>query len=541
MDNIFMNKKFILFFMCLLTTTIFFGEENYSRQMKQAITLYQEGKNTDAMDRFMDILVQGTPEEKALANEYISKITTGISPESNKNANSVSVKTVDSSANTPQIVQPAATTKSVTNDSVTLNNEKGVSNSVSYANSDDMLADKVSAKLKEIKSNILLSLYKENFAKLYMDDNNEKPLYILLKNDVIFNTDLTFNTKIINKMKLISGLLVSLGNVSVTVVPNGAVVGNMKILDVRKASVLHSYFMSSGLSPTKVKLDMLASNISISKKIDDLDGTLLILNYDKQPDTFSPDLSSPGAYVSIYPDNINISKDEAAIIEFSVIMGKNPIGSWKLLVNKLDRNGQSFSIQKIEGTEPTSSQILFNGREKFIGNYYDVGTYEFYLEVSDTKGNTSFAKKTIYIGGNKNTDLNKKTDSDNSSNSSAKISSKTLSSKNTAKNVKASKKLPLASKVFYKVYFDSETFKITENSKIRLKQFISDYKKYPRSKIVLVGYSSSNESKPKTTALKRANVVKNFLVKNYKINKNNILVYSKVADFNKTIVEVRLK
>lgn len=525
-----MNKKFMLFFICLLTTTIFWGEENYSREMKQAITLYQEGKNTDAMDRFMDILVQGTPEEKALANEYISKITAGNSPASNKKVNSVEVKTAGSPAQVPQVVQQTVPTKQVAN------------NFVSYANSEEMLADKVSAKLKEIKSNILLSLYKENFVKLYMDENNEKPLYILLKNDVIFNTDLTFNTRVINKMKLISGLLVSLGKVSVTLIPNGAAVGDMKILDVRKASVLHSYFMSSGLSPTKVKLDMLPSNISISKKIDDLNGTLLILNYDKQPDTFSPDLSSPGAYVSIYPDTINISKDEAAIIEFSVIMGKNPIGSWKLLVNKLDRSGQTFSIQKIEGTEPTLSQILFNGREKFLGNYYDVGTYEFYLEVSDTKGNTSFAKKNIYLGGKK-ANSDEKAVSNNTSDSSTKVSAKTLSSGKSTnkKNTNLSKKSSPASKVFYKIYFDSGTFEITENSKIRLEQFVSDYKKYPSSKIVLVGYSSSKESKPKTTAIKRANVVKNFLVKNYKINKNKILVYSKVTDFNKTIVEVTLK
>ena len=68
----------ILFLLGLSPPTYLEEIKNYSREMQQAITLYREGKNSDAMDRFMEILVNGTPEEKALANEYISKITQGI-------------------------------------------------------------------------------------------------------------------------------------------------------------------------------------------------------------------------------------------------------------------------------------------------------------------------------------------------------------------------------------------------------------------------------------------------------------------------------
>ena len=46
-----------------------------SRNMEQAIRLYHNGQDNDAMDRFMDILIKGTPSEKSLANEYISRIT----------------------------------------------------------------------------------------------------------------------------------------------------------------------------------------------------------------------------------------------------------------------------------------------------------------------------------------------------------------------------------------------------------------------------------------------------------------------------------
>ena len=58
--------------------------------MEQAIRLYHEGEDTEAMDRLMAILVRGTPSEKALANEYITKITlrmnTGVNTVSDRGA-----------------------------------------------------------------------------------------------------------------------------------------------------------------------------------------------------------------------------------------------------------------------------------------------------------------------------------------------------------------------------------------------------------------------------------------------------------------------
>ena len=51
------------------------GGSELTRSMEQAIRLYHEGQDNEAMDRFMDILAKGSPSEKSLANDYISKIT----------------------------------------------------------------------------------------------------------------------------------------------------------------------------------------------------------------------------------------------------------------------------------------------------------------------------------------------------------------------------------------------------------------------------------------------------------------------------------
>lgn len=522
-------NKFIAFICLGFIACLSYSQANYSRQMQQAIRLYQEGKNSDAMDRFMDILVSGTPEEKAVANEYISKITQGVSPTSSQQS-SVNIKTVS------EISAPAKDTKSQVEVLKPQSSSSVSSNAAQETQITDQsqISKKVSDKIKQIRTDILVSLYRKNFVKFYMNEANEKPLYILLKEEQIFNENMTFNEKLTDDLKALSGLLVSLGRVSVTIIPNGAILGNMKISNVRKSSILHSFFTSYGISPSKIKLDMVANNIQVSKKVDDLEGILLIVNYDKEPDNVLSDMSSPGVYVSAYPEKIDSSKDEAAIVEFAVIMGKNPLASWKLFLKRKDKSGKTYEVQKIEGTDPSSSQILFNGREKIIGNLYPPGEYEFSLEASDVKGNNSFAKRSIYLRTEEKF-VQKEVDTSKSKVISAKPLSSSSASTKTSPQNQSKQKFQL-----YKIYFEPDTFNITENSKIKIDQMMEEHKKAKKT-IMLVGYAYSKEKNPKTTALKRANTVKNFITKNYKINPKNIIVNYKVVDIKKVIVEANFK
>src|SRR4051812_36114247 len=45
-----------------------------SRTMQQAISLYEKGKDQEALDRFIDVLSRGETDEKTLASDYITKI-----------------------------------------------------------------------------------------------------------------------------------------------------------------------------------------------------------------------------------------------------------------------------------------------------------------------------------------------------------------------------------------------------------------------------------------------------------------------------------
>ena len=50
------------------------AESGRGRYIEQAIKLYKEKNDHEAMNRFMDILVKGTPSEKAIANDYLNRI-----------------------------------------------------------------------------------------------------------------------------------------------------------------------------------------------------------------------------------------------------------------------------------------------------------------------------------------------------------------------------------------------------------------------------------------------------------------------------------
>ena len=46
-----------------------------SREMRLGVRYYEKGEDLQAMDRFMEVLTKGDPGERAMANDYINRIT----------------------------------------------------------------------------------------------------------------------------------------------------------------------------------------------------------------------------------------------------------------------------------------------------------------------------------------------------------------------------------------------------------------------------------------------------------------------------------
>ncbi len=511
--------QIIIAFLCAgLNIFLFSQNKGYSRQLQQAIRLYEEGKNVDAMDKFMDIMVNGTPEEKAIAQEYLSKITGAPTYQSDaakyyapQNYQSSSVQTISGSQSTQPIMETKTALSSQKQPVIITQSPQNNLPSIDPENI-----------IKQLRRNLMISLSNSNILKLYMDSSNQNPLYIVVKEEKILNENMTFKEEAREELSKLGGLLITLGNVVIDIFPNGSVIGNMKIANIRKASILHSFFTSYGIPQTKLRLDVIGENTNISKQIDDLNGIILAINYAKTVDLVYPELNSVAAYVGIYPQKINLSKNESAVIEFSAINGKKALSSWKLEMRRKEKSN-IYTIQKIEGNEPIYSQIVFNGREKLIGNPYPSGDYEFYLEVTDLHGNISTARRSIYL----------------ISENYEKIS---VVEK---KEEKFKQSLDYSLSKVYKIYFKPGAKKgsveITELSKKNLEEAVSEFKKSKKRNIILEAYAYNKEKNPKTSGLKRANTVKNYLIKNYKIPSKKIEVNVKVVNIRKNVVEIKLK
>jgi len=60
------------------------ADQPMNRSLQQGIRLYHENRFTDAMDRLTDVLINGSPSEKSIANEYMNKINLKMSASDNE-------------------------------------------------------------------------------------------------------------------------------------------------------------------------------------------------------------------------------------------------------------------------------------------------------------------------------------------------------------------------------------------------------------------------------------------------------------------------
>lgn len=506
-------KIFSIMFVLILIPSIAFMETNYSRELQQAIRLYQEGKNPDAMDKFMDIMMSGTPEEKAVAREYLNKITAGIRYTSSDNKtsqnNKVEIVTVES-------VSPSKEGK----ESVQKEENKSLKETEKQSSGEintETLKDMIAKKIKELKNDLMLSIYRNNAFKIYIDKDNERPECIVVKNDAVFTSNLTFNPKITDDLEKLAGLIMTLGRTKVTIVPEGVLSGDTKIVNIRKASVLHSYFLTYGISPAKISLDMMGSSTHIPKNVDDLSGTILLFNYSDEISLTDKSSDDPKVSLAIYPGKIELSKEETSIVELSVMSSRVPIAHWKLEINRIDGD-KTVNVESFEGSEPSYVQILFNGRKKLTGEYYPAGKYVFSLTATDTKGKTSSDKKSLIL-----------TNSAAGTKKSEKLDSK--KGKTLSKGIHTAK---------YEIYYKKGTWFLTVSGKSRIKKAVEFFKKNKNSKMVITGYAYYREKEASDLARRRGLVIKNYIVKKYSINAEKIQLKKKVVKYNSPHVEVMI-
>jgi outer membrane protein OmpA-like peptidoglycan-associated protein len=570
-----------------------------SRSMEQAIRLYHEGQDTEAMDRFMDILVKGTPSEKALANEYITKITlrmnTGVNTIKDAGAEPTALTQVSPAR--PAAQEPVVGMKAQSRemDEIEAADE-------APADEKDRVAEKVAAKIAAMRRDLLLELGKTEAVRLYMGDGMPKAL--TLAPDYFFTADAAFRPGSDKLLNSLAALIFTLGKANCLILPEGSAEGDVKIKSIRRAIALNSFLESRGISKSRLEVNLTGTDVRFPKELTAISGLIILFDYDKQPrlqDLEDMRTKGPKVSLGIYPTAIAVHSGEGAIVEFAAFESPKGQPSWKFQIYEIQKDGSRLLLQEISGSGPQYNQSFWNGRKKFFGAPYPSGKYMFTVTAADMEGRETSISRLLLIkptpeeekAAQARTAAQKAASAETVSKAGVKTRSlsktgtgmkagktlggagvkgkalkgaagrKRVSSKAPAKKAKrkaepeaeapdgaepsgqdapaeAPSQPQVSGQVSYKIYFKENTTILTENSEKKLAQVAETLGYYPMANIQLTGYAYTGEANAEATAESRVNYVAARLAEKYKIDKARMEISSNVSDTPKSIVEIRM-
>ena len=558
-----------------------------TRSMEQAIRLYHEGQDNEAMDRFMDILVKGTPSEKSLANDYISKITlrmnTGVPTLKDQGSDGGTMKEVAGTR------QAAVQRQQASRQDLTPSEEE-VAGQDDPQTQKSRTAEKISEKIVEMRRAVLIDLDKSNMLKIYMGD--PLPRAITLNPQYFFANETVFKTNASAVLSDLAGLIFTLGKANVLILPEGTVEGDVKIKSIRQAIALNSYLVSRGISQSRIDINLTGADIKFPKELTSISGMIILFDYDKPPKLKqTDDVRSKGPKVSlgVYPTAISVQRSEGALVEFSVF--ESPAGkpSWKFEIFSVQADNTVISLQKMDGYGQLYNQSYWNGRKNFFGAPYASGKYMFSVTATDSEGRETNLRRLLLIKpgpGEVKAAVKPPVASKVMPAGPAKaVKGKLPASKKTAalkgargkvktapqarkKTVKTQapeedtaaaadesvrkdetggqeggaqeSQTEFSGQVSYKIYFREETAIVTPNSEKKLAQVAETMGYYPMAKVKLIGYAYSGEANSEAMAQNRVNYVSTRLVSKYKIEKDRMDTSTMISDTPKSIVEIKM-
>lgn len=565
-----------------------------SRSMEQAIRLYHEGEDTEAMDRFMDILVKGSPSEKALANDYISKITlrmnTGVNTMKDRGAEPTTLTEVSAPRGAEQKRQTPLGARPSPRDA----QEEAYDNRDDAAAQRERVAEKITSKISQMRRDILLELSRSTPVKVYMGGDG-MPRALTLDANYFFASETTFKAGTDRYLGLLSGLLFTLGKANVLLLPEGSAEGDVKIKSIRRALALNSYFESRGVSKARLEVNLTGTEVRFPKELTSISGIIILFNYDKVPRLKDlEDLRTKGPKVSlgIYPTAIAVHNSEGAIVEFSAF--ESPVGqpSWKFQIYQIQADQSRLLLQEMSGSGSQYNQSFWNGRKKFFGAPYPSGRYMFTVTAADNEGKETSLSRLLVI--RPTPEEEKAAQSRAAAQKAAvreNVSASGLKSKSLTKGVKggaagkvlkaapakkgravpkkAARKAParaqaepaaeeeaapaetaapsgdaaqqgeLSGQVSYRIYF-MENNALTAASGKRLAQVAETMGYYPMANIRLIGYAYSGEANAEAVAETRVNKIASILSEKYNIDQSRMELSSKVSEATKPMVEIKL-
>lgn len=576
-----------------------------SKQMRMAIEMYEKGDDLDAMDRFMEILVKGDPAERPMANQYLNLITQRMA---------IGSKIDGRPPSGPAVIEQVGPRRPVVvEESVDGAPRRGApptrldpvhepERSVRRLSKSDreMMKREIEGKIRNRTRVLLQQLRKYQDLRVRMA-NSRLPRAIGIPSSLIYSSGVQFRKESAKILETLTHLVFSLGATQVVLLPERAVLGDAKILDMRRTMGISSHLLKAGIAPARVRANLLSSQVDIPRDMRDFEGMLLLFVYN-QPLTLTADTPigaerGPPVSLGVSPSLLDPRKGEGSIIEFSVMDPPAGLMIWRFqLVGPGAKPGSDMVVlQEVKGSAPVFHQIYWNGRRKYFGPPLPAGRYECVLSATDMRNRTHKRHSWITVEGPapvaaakpksarrpaavedmeaprpsvrrktiKRRPKRRKKPRRRTKRRKRKVASKTIRSEPSRSKPLAAKGPPDASPaaggggagaapaasppgrksarsgtVNYKVEFNRNTANVTAQGENIIGYAADAMHYYPLDNINLVGYAYSGESVPGQLATRRADLVERLLKERHGMADRKFQKQTKVVEHESFKVEI---
>ncbi len=377
------------------------GGAGLSRPMRNAVRLYEQGEDIQAMDRFMEILTKGEPSERSMANEYINLITHrmnsggggGEAPAPKTRATVAAPETI--SAGEAARSGRAPGFDSIDADSARLATRKKPAPARARAD-DDMPATNKALMRKEIRARLrsaveksLADIKSADGVRVVMRENGD-PEAIGIPTPLLFQSGVAFQPGASALLNPLTKLVFALGTTQAVILPEGTAIGDARILDMRRTMGISSHLFNAGVAPPRVHVNLLNTQVDIPKALSDFKGVVVVFVYN-QPlnlvvESAVGDDLGPPISLGVYPPTFRPARGQGVIIEFSVSDPPAGLVSWKFQLLQPSRDGAELApLQDVVGGGPVFHQIFWNGKQNYFGETLPPGRYECVLTALDAK------------------------------------------------------------------------------------------------------------------------------------------------------------
>lgn len=416
---------------CLACGPAFGASSGAAKQLAKGKQLYAANKNDEAMDQFIDVLVNGSRDEVAEANKYINLIHSRIGGiqdpvEVDVNFNEGEVRRLQAgqdpavlqeqlSAQIEQEVREAGLPETAISDEEAMQQqalleqqareralqaqqkeEESTSTFVDLTTPSALKARQIytSQKLESMRQAAIAKLQKTKGVRIYF--RNNLPDAIDIDSEVLFS-GYKFRSDALPILDEVYTLMALTQGAGYIILPPGSYTDNITLSGIRQAMALNSFLVHKGLSSGKISYNMGLFDQEPPAKFANLEGVSIVFDFEADLPSALPDASSvskaPMLSMAVVPvsNKIDPAAGEAFAIDFSVIETQNSIDNWLFQVVQHGADDTYYVVRQLEGFAPVYHQIVWNARKGIIGPELACGKYTLVLTAADVQG----AKQTL--------------------------------------------------------------------------------------------------------------------------------------------------